>query len=139
MADDVEVVEMELVANVTAQGVALTPGSERSIPFVVDKPPRLGGTDRGMMPSEYFGAAIASCNLMTARRIAEKRKVPYSRLRCRVDIHFAGSDIAKVVLNYTVGTTATAEEWDTVFRLADRTCTVSRATACPIERTVTVE
>lgn len=138
MADDVETVRMTLVADVTVEGEAVTPGSDRALPFVVDKPSRLGGTDRGPMPSEYFLAAIASCNMMTARRIADKRSVSYTSVRCEADAHFAGSDIEKVVLRFTIGSDASPEAWETVLRLADRTCTVSRAIKCPIERTLSV-
>lgn len=138
MADDVETVQLRLVADVTVEGEAVTVAEDRSIALVVDKPPKLGGTDRGPMPSEFFLAAIGSCNLMTARRIAEKRKVPYTSLACQADAHFSGSDIEKVVLAFTVKSDADASAWETVFRLAEKTCTISRATSCKIEHTIVV-
>ncbi|MBW3582946.1 MAG: OsmC family protein [Euryarchaeota archaeon] len=144
---DIETVDLELVADVTVECVARTDPeaaspdpelSERAVGFVVDKPPAFGGTDRGPMPSEYFAAAIASCNMMTARRIAAKRKVGYEQIKCRALVHLEGSDIDKVVLAFEVVSDAAVDDWETVFRLADRTCTVSRATKCAIERTVRV-
>lgn len=138
MAGDVETVDLELVADVTVEAHAVTEATGRRLDFVVDKPSALGGTDRGPMPSEYFLAAIASCNLMTARRIADKRGVPYAGLRCRALAHFEGSDISKVVLAFHVESAADAEAWETVFRLAERSCTISRATSCPIERTISL-
>lgn len=133
---DIETVDMALVADVTVEAEAVTEATGRRLGFVVDKPPSMGGTDRGPMPSEYFLAAIGSCNLFTARRIADKRGVPWSSLRCRSKAHFSGSDIAKVELVFVVESAASAEDWETVFRLAERSCTISRATSCPIVRQI---
>jgi hypothetical protein len=44
------------------------------------------------LASELFGAAIASCHMTTARRIAEKRRVAYRRMTCQARIFFAVID-----------------------------------------------
>lgn len=135
---EIETVDMTLVADVTVEAAALTEETGRRLGFVVDKPPALGGTDRGPMPSEYFLAAIGSCNLFTARRIADKRGVVWGSLRCRSRAHFTGSDIAKVTLDFEVESPASRADWETVFRLAERSCTISRATSCPIEHNIEI-
>lgn len=148
-AGDTEYVDMELTGPVTVSGFAWSdpeadphpeepPVEGRQIRFTVDKPPALGGLDGGMMPSEHLLAAVGSCTLMTARRIAEKRKVAWSSLRCRAVAHLEGSDIARIELALTVGSDGTKKDWETVFRLAEKTCTISRALSCPVTHTIAV-
>lgn len=123
-----ESVEVETVAPKTTRATA------RHHTFFVDKPPASGGTDKGPMASEYFLAALASCHITTAHKVAEKRRVGLEHVRIRAGTWFEGDLMTRVRLDIYVKGTLSDEDRETVFRLTERICTISQATKTPIER-----
>jgi uncharacterized OsmC-like protein len=100
--------------------------------IVQDKPPGSGGEDAGMMASELLMASLLSCQLSTFAKIAAKRKVAVSVRSIRSTMHFdEAGDIAKIDLHWTFdGADDTAR--DTLVRLTDKVCTISRVLSCPV-------
>ncbi len=135
---DVETVDLELETPASTKCVARTDGTAREVVFFTDKPEEKGGSDRGPMSSELFAAAIASCHMTTAKKIADKRNVAFTALRCRAIVHFEGEDIERVQLRFRVSSAASTKDWQTVVRLAGRACTVGRAVKVPVEHEVEV-
>lgn len=100
---------------------------------VQDKPPASGGEDAGMMASELLMASLLACQLSTFAKVAAKRKADVKAKAIRAEMHFDDAgDIAKILLHWTFdGGDAKARE--TLMRLTDKVCTISRALSCPIE------
>ena len=115
-----------------------THATVRSHALVVDKPIEAGGTDAGPMASEYLAVALASCHVTTAIKIAAKRRRPIARIAVRTTLHFEDDLIAKAVLDVEATGDLDEEELATIFRLVERSCTISRAVAFPVERTLRV-
>lgn len=139
LMSDSEIVDLSLISPVSTQCVARTEGTDRAVVFHTDKPEEKGGLDKGPMSSELLAAAVASCHMTTARKIAEKRKVAFESLACRAFVDFDGDDIERLRLAFTVESEGSGKDWETIIRLAGRSCTVGRAVKCPIEHTVKVE
>lgn len=127
--------EIEVVTVVGTSPVA-TRATAREHEFAIDKPEAAGGEDAGPMASEYFAAALASCQLTTATKIAAKRRQRLDVSAIRAEVHLDGGLISKVVLDLDVRGTVAPDELDTILRLTERSCTISRATSVPIERNV---
>lgn len=127
---DEEFVEVETLTPKTTQARA------RHHTFVVDKPATSGGTDRGPMASEYFLAALCSCHITTAHKVAQKRGASLERVRIQGRQWIDGDFITKIHLDIHVRGDLAPEEIETIFRLTERICTISKATKVPIERTV---
>lgn len=125
-----ETVSVESIGPVTTRARA------RGHRFVVDKPNSSGGNDEGPMASEYWLAALASCHVTTAQKVAQKRKLEMSGVTIEAKQWFAGDLIERVHLDIAVHSSASQQEIDTVFRLTERICTISRATSVPIERSI---
>jgi uncharacterized OsmC-like protein len=125
---DIETVEVETVTPKSTRAKA------RHHTFVIDKPPTSGGTDRGPMASEYFLASLASCHITTAHKIAEKRQGTIDKIRINGTLHLDGDLITNIVLNIQVKSKIPLDELETIFRLTERICTISRATSAPIEK-----
>lgn len=102
--------------------------------FVVDKPPSSGGADGGPMASEYFLAALASCQITTAHKIAAKRRKPLDGVAIHGSLHFDGDLIERIELDIDVAGQVDADELQTIFRLTERACTISRAVSVPVVR-----
>lgn len=111
-----------------------TKAQARQHEFLVDKPTASGGTDLAPMASEYFLAALCSCHITTAHKIAEKRKVPLERIRIEGRQWIDGDFITRIHLDIHVPATLAPEDRETIFRLTERICTISQATKVPIER-----
>ena len=127
---DIEVVEVETVTPKSTRATA------RHHKFVIDKPATSGGNDKGPMASEYFLASLASCHITTAHKVAEKRHQNIDRIHIRGALHLNGDLIEKIELDIQVHAKMSREEVDTVFRLTERICTISRATSVPITRRI---
>ena len=125
---DEEVVDVETVTPKTTKATA------RHHVFYVDKPTTSGGTDKAPMASEYFLASLASCHITTAHKIAQKRGARMDKVRIKARQWIDGDFITKVHLDIFVGGTLPPEERETIFRLTERICTISKATSVPIER-----
>jgi uncharacterized OsmC-like protein len=59
----------------------------------IDEPVSAGGDDRGMMPTELFCAALASCFCLALAHAARKREVELPGLRVVVRAERAGSEL----------------------------------------------
>lgn len=59
----------------------------------VDEPARAGGADSGMMPTELFCAALASCFCLAVGHAAGKRSVDVPGLRVTVRARRAGREL----------------------------------------------
>ena len=101
--------------------------------FVVDKP---SGNDKGPMASEYWAAALASCHITTAHKIAERRRQVIEKIAITATTTIDGDFITKVALDVRVVANLAQDEVETIFRLTERICTISKATRVPIERTI---
>lgn len=105
--------------------------------IVIDKPQASGGQDTGAMASEHLLAALGSCQVTTAHRIAAKRRTPVDAIAVTATAVFDGDLIDRIDLDVVVtGGPDDDEELETVFRLVERSCTISRALAVPVQRTV---
>lgn len=100
--------------------------------IIQDKPQEAGGQDLGAMASEHLLVAVLSCQLSTFHKVAAKRKSAVKAQAIRGDLHFDGGDIAKVVLHWTFEG-GDEKERETLMRLTDKVCTISRALSCPVE------
>ena len=130
---DIETVEVETITPKSTRAKA------RHHTFVVDKPPTSGGSDKGPMASEYFLASLASCHITTAHKVAEKRQQKIDKVRIRGALHLNGDLIEKIELDVHVRGTLSPDELETIFRLTERICTISRATSAPITRRLHLE
>ena len=124
---DTEVVDVETITPKSTRAKA------RHHEFIVDKP---SGTDRGPMSSEYWAAALASCHITTAHKVAERRRQSIEKISITATTTIDGDFITKVFLDIRVVSSLSAEDVDTVFRLTERICTISRATNVPVERRI---
>ncbi len=125
---DEESVTVETISAKTTRATA------RHHTFVIDKPPTSGGTDLGPMASEYFLAALASCHITTAHKVAEKRRVNLDAIRVEGHQWIDGDFITRIHLDISTRGNLSTEERDTVFRLTERICTISQAAKVPITR-----
>ena len=104
--------------------------------FVVDKLPANGGGDEAPMASEYLLAALASCQITTAHKIAAKRRHPIDAIAISATLWLDGDLITNIVLDIEVSGGPGDDELETILRLTERSCTVSRALSVPVERRV---
>jgi uncharacterized OsmC-like protein len=121
---------------VTTRTQASTEATARTHTFVIDKLPANGGSDEGPMASEYLLGALASCQITTAHKIAAKRRQPIDAITIAATATFAGDVIDTIALDIEVRGGAGDEELETILRLTERSCTVSRALSVPVEHTV---
>jgi uncharacterized OsmC-like protein len=129
---DIETVDVETVTPKSTRATA------RTHRFVFDKPAASGGADKGPMASEYWAASLCSCHITTAHKIAQKRQQPIEAIRIQAKTHIDGDFIKKVELDIQVTGAVAADELETIFRLTERICTISKATSVPIERRIRV-
>lgn len=123
---DIEVVDVETITPKSTRAKA------RHHTFMIDKPPTSGGKDTGPMASEFFLASLASCHITTAHKVAEKRQQKIEKIQIRGSLHLNGDLIEKIELDIKVHGKLSRDEVETVFRLTERICTISRATSVPI-------
>ena len=121
---------------VTTRTQASTRAQARHHEFVIDKLERNGGGDEAPMASEYLLGALASCQITTAHKIAAKRRHPIEAISITATATFDGDTITNILLDIEVRGGGDDEELATVLRLAERSCTVSRALRVPLERRV---
>lgn len=115
------------------QGGLSAVASARGHEVMTDEPVGVGGSDLGMMPTELFCAALASCFCLAVGHVAGKRQIAVSGLRVTVDAEREGSELRYRRLRIEVAaTTAEAELADLVQR-AKRFCWVSNMLAADLE------
>jgi uncharacterized OsmC-like protein len=129
MSDD-EVVTVETVSPATTRAAAREHG------FTIDKPEASGGTDQAPMASEYLLGALGSCQITTAHKVAAKRGRRIDALRVVATGSFENGLFSKIHLDIHVTGDGEPSDWETVFRLVERVCTVSRALSVPVTRAV---
>lgn len=103
--------------------------------IVQDKPAESGGGDNGMMASELLMASLLACQHSTFVKVAAKRKADVTIRSIRSTMHFNDADdIERIDIHFTLdgGDDKTR---DTLIRLTDKVCTISRALSCPVEAT----
>lgn len=107
--------------------------------LVQDKPQASGGMDEGPMASELLLASLLACQHSTFVKVAAKRKVEAAIRDLKGELHFADGEIAAVHVKFHLAAPAatTDQALETLLRLTDRTCTISRALKVPIEATYT--
>lgn len=124
---ETEVVDVETITPKSTRAKA------RQHEFIFDKP---SGGDLGPMSSEYWAASLASCHITTAHKVAERRRKPIEKISITATTTIDGDFITKVFLDIRVQADLPADEVDTVFRLTERICTISKATSVPVERKI---
>ncbi|MFA5943910.1 MAG: OsmC family protein [Candidatus Thermoplasmatota archaeon] len=109
----------------------------RAHTLVQDKPQASGGKDEGPMASEFLLASLLACQHSTFVKVAAKRKVEASIRDLKGELHFEGGDIAaiRVKFHLTAPPATTDQAIDTLLKLTDRTCTISRILKVPVEAT----
>ncbi|MCA1820031.1 MAG: OsmC family protein [Halobacteriales archaeon] len=106
--------------------------------LVQDKPAAAGGQDKGPMASELLLAALLGCQHSTFFKIAAKRRTDAKVERLDGDLHFdAAGDIAKAEVRFTIRTASTVADsaLETLVRLTDGACTISKALKVPVHGT----
>lgn len=101
--------------------------------MVQDKPADLGGEDKGPMASEHLLAAVLACQLSTFGKVAAKRRLDHVRavgLDGELRFDEAG-DIREVALTWHLEG-AGEEPVESLLRLTDRACTISKALRVPV-------
>ncbi len=107
--------------------------SIREHTVIQDKPPAYGGNDEGVMASELLMAALLSCQLSTFAKIKAKRSAAseVESIHCACHFDEAG-DIARMVVTWRFSS-GERKEQETLVKLTDRVCTISRALKVPVE------
>lgn len=107
--------------------------------LVQDKPQASGGKDEGPMASELLLASLLACQHSTFVKVAAKRKVDATIRDLKGELHFSDGDIATVRVRFHLAAPAstTDQALETLLKLTDRTCTITRALKVPIEATYT--
>jgi putative redox protein len=107
--------------------------SARGHEVAVDEPAYAGGEDTGMMPTEVFCAAIASCFCLAVGYAANQRSIDLPDLRVTVRAERAGEELRYG--RFVVETEAAAAE-DELGRLVERArrlCWVSNTLAAGVQ------
>lgn len=101
---------------------------------VQDKPPASGGGDEGMMASELLLASLLSCQLSTFHKVAKKRRTDLAAESLHGVLHFDDhGDIIRVALEWVLSGAADDGQRDTVLRLTEKACTISRVLDVPTD------
>lgn len=105
----------------------------RGIELIQDKPEDMGGTDEGMMASEILMASLLACQLSTFAKVAAKRRIDASVESIRADAHFDDAgDIGRIAVTWGLQG-VDDKQAETLIRLTDKVCTISRALKVPID------
>ena len=127
-------------ANETVTVESRTPASTRAHArhheFIIDKLPANGGSDDGPMASEYLLGALGSCQITTAHKIAAKRRQPIEAMSVSATATFDGDVIASIVLDIEITGGPQGKDLETLLRLTERSCTITRALSVPIQHRV---
>ena len=95
----------------------------------VDEPPSAGGGDRGMMPTEVFCAALASCFCLALAHVAGKRELELPGLEVTVRAERAGSELRYGRFVVEAAADVPAERLAALMEPARRVCWVSNTVA----------
>jgi uncharacterized OsmC-like protein len=105
--------------------------------LVQDKPQASGGKDEGPMASELLLAGLLACQHSTFVKVAAKRKVEATVRDVKGELAFADGDIVAVRVKFHLAAppATTDQAIETLLKLTDRTCTISKVLKVPIETT----
>jgi uncharacterized OsmC-like protein len=103
--------------------------------LVQDKPAASGGRDEGPMASELLLAGLLACQHSTFVKVAAKRKVDASIRDLKGELHFADGDISAIRVKFHVAAApgVTDQALETLLKLTDRACTISKVLKVPVE------
>jgi putative redox protein len=99
----------------------------------VDEPEASGGADEGMMPTELFCAALASCFCLAIGHVARKREIELPALEVTVRAERAGNELRYA--RFVVDSSAAVDD-ALLARLVERAravCWVSNTLAAGVE------
>ena len=105
--------------------------------LVQDKPQASGGQDEGPMASELLLAGLLACQHSTFVKVAAKRRAEATVRDIKGEMAFADGEIAAIRVKFHLAAPAatTDQAIETILKLTDRTCTISRVLKVPIETT----
>jgi putative redox protein len=95
----------------------------------VDEPEAAGGTNAGMMPTEVFCAAVASCYCLALAHVAAKRSLDLPGLSVTVRAERAGSELRYGRLVVRARADVPDERLAALIEPARRVCWVSNTLA----------
>jgi uncharacterized OsmC-like protein len=100
-----------------------------------DEPPKFGGDDMGMMPTELFLSSIATCFCLALVYAAKNKKIKLDDVSVKV---FGDKDIRNFIFNRIIVRVITSlpqHNLDEIMPLAKKYCFVSNTVvkSCPIE------
>ncbi len=121
----------DLEVTATFQGGYAATVEARGHRITIDEPERAGGEDGGMMPTEAFCAALASCFCLAVAHVARRDGVELSDLRVDARAERAGRELRYDHIVLTTTATADGEELAQVVARARRVCWVSNTLAKP--------
>lgn len=105
--------------------------------LVQDKPAASGGKDEGPMASELLLASLLACQHSTFVKVAAKRKVEASLRDLKGEMEFKDGEISAVRVKFRlIAPAATTDaQVETLLKLTDRSCTISRVLKVPVAST----
>jgi uncharacterized OsmC-like protein len=101
--------------------------------ITIDEPQSAGGGNEGMMPTEAFCAAIASCFCLAVAHVAGKRGRELPGLRVVVRAERAGRELRYGRLEVDAQANVPEEELASLIEPARRVCWVSNTLAHGVE------
>lgn len=122
-----------LVVNAAWQGGYRTLVEARGHEFTVDEPESAGGGNLGMMPTEVFCAAVASCYCLALAHVARKRSLELPGLEVTVRAERAGSELRYGKLAVEARADVPDERLAALIEPARRCCWVSNTLAGELE------
>jgi uncharacterized OsmC-like protein len=105
--------------------------------LVQDKPQASGGKDEGPMASELLLAGLLACQHSTFVKVAAKRKVDAAIRDLKGELQFTDGEITAIRVKYhlTAAPDTTDQAIETLLKLTERSCTISRILKVPVEAT----
>jgi len=102
---------------------------------VQDKPVASGGKDQGLMASELLLAGLLACQHSTFVKVAAKRRTEASIKDLKGEMDFTDGDISALRVKFHVAAppATTDAAIETLLKLTDRACTISKALKVPVE------
>lgn len=105
---------------------------------IQDKPEASGGRDEGVMASELLLAGLLACQHSTFFKVAAKRRTEARVRQLDGDMHFDDAgEISHIDVRYTIEAPATVADSaiQTLLRLTDTACTISKVLKVPVHAT----
>lgn len=119
----------ELEVTATWQGGYRSLVRARGHEISVDEPPSAEGADTGMMPTEVFCAALASCFCLALAHVAGKRSVGLPGLEVQVRAERAGRELRYGRFVIAASAAVPEDELARLMEAARRVCWVSNTLA----------